>query len=250
MQPQGRHWVSPYTKSDGTYVPGHWADNPRRRRKHLQQKVPPKPEAASRPSASRKTGITVVITATVVGIGIAAVTLATGSSAGSASLSGEGSVPVANSGAPAEVRIAINHSEVLLSAISNRINASWAFDEDCAANSYGQVHSFFLSNPCRWLFRAAATLLVPGYGAILVAISWVSMRSTALAIKYKRLVDASGTGNTTELTRLSGAYTSVGYSGAFYASGMLGTDVWNSEVQPVSSRPVNVTTKMLDDSRQ
>lgn len=251
MPPQDRHWVNPYTKSNGTYVPGHWSDNPRRRRKSVGQGgAPSRPRTPSSLPASGRTGITVAITVALAGFGIAAVILTAGSSAGSASLSGEGSAPVTTSGAPAEVSIAVNRSEALLAAAGHQVNTSWAFDKDCAENSYGQVLNFFLSHPCRWLFRAAATLLVPGYGAILVAISWVGMPSMTWAKEYKLLVDAQGTGNTVELTRLSGPYKNVGYSGSFYLSGMLGADVWNSEVEPVSAMPVTVTAKILSDSRQ
>lgn len=250
MPPQGRHWVNSYTKGDGTYVPGHWSNDPRRRRNAAQQGDHSKPRTSSSHPTSGKTGITVAVTLAVAGIGIVAVSLTTGSSAGSASLSGEGNAPTTRSEAPAEVSIAINRSEALLAASGHRIDTSWAFDRNCTANSYGQVRKFFSSHHCKWLFRAAAILMVPRYGAILVAISWVSMHSTAWARKYKKLVDAPGTGNATELTRLSGPYKNVSYSGALYISGMQGADVWNAEVEAVSAMPVNVEAKILSNSRQ
>jgi len=53
------------------------------------------------------------------------------------------------------------------------------------------------------------------------------MPDGALARWYKRLVNKGGTGNITELTRDSGPYRNVRFTGQFYDSGMTGNAVWN-----------------------
>jgi hypothetical protein len=84
----------------------------------------------------------------------------------------------------------------------------------------------------------------------LVATSWVDMPTLSLAMDYKHLVDVSGTGNITELSREVGPYRNVKFSGNYYLSGMTGTAVWNVQVQPIVPTPVKVLKTILDDSRQ
>jgi len=84
-----------------------------------------------------------------------------------------------------------------------------------------------VANPCRWVIRASFTIDAGSRTAVLVAISWVDMPDGALARWYKRLVNKGGTGNITELTRDSGPYRNVRFTGQFYDSGMTGNAVWN-----------------------
>ncbi|WP_322769241.1 hypothetical protein [Frankia sp. Cr1] len=51
---------------------------------------------------------------------------------------------------------------------------------------------------------------------------------------YKQLVDASGTGNITELSREDGHYRTVRYTGYRYASRRDGTVVANAQAEPVA----------------
>jgi hypothetical protein len=124
---------------------------------------------------------------------------------------------------------------------------------DCATSSYGQVHGFFRAHPCRWLARAYLAVSQPGPGGTamaLVAISWVDMPTAQLAGQYKRLVDTGGTGNVTELSRDTGPYQDVSFSGAFYQSGSTGTAVWNVQAQPVQPIAVPAVQAILRASRQ
>ena len=194
------------------------------------------------------TAITIAIT--VAGTGTAAVTIYSSPSGSSASLPGEGGARPARLSVSAEIRHNLNRTEATLLASGYKVNLDVSFDKNCAANSYGQVHHFFLSDPCKWLARASLTLRDSDHAAALIAISWVSMRNIALAKHYKTLVDSPGTGNITELTRLGGPYRGVRFNGEFYSSGRAGTVVWNAQVQPVGRLPVTVTMKILRDSRQ
>jgi hypothetical protein len=124
---------------------------------------------------------------------------------------------------------------------------------DCATYSYGQVQGFFQAHPCRWLARAYLAVSAPGQGGatvVLVAISWVDMPSAQLAGQFKRLVDTGGTGNVTELSRDTGSYQDVSFSGAFYQSGITGTAVWNVQAQPVQPIAVPAVQAILRASRQ
>jgi hypothetical protein len=236
------HHVRGYRRKDGTYVRPHQARDPGRRVSTAQPTRHAKP---------MKRGAAVALTVTIAGIGIAAVTLSSGLSGSSASLSDEGGARPASAEAPVEVRLDLNRTEAMLLASGYRVNLDVRFDKNCATNSYGPVHHFFLSDPCKWLARASLTLRESGHAAVLVAISWVDMRNIALAEQYKHLVDAPGTGNIAELTHVSGPYRSVRFTGGFYRSGIAGkTAVWNAEVQPVGRVPVTVTRKILSDSRQ
>jgi hypothetical protein len=76
------------------------------------------------------------------------------------------------------------------------------------------------------------------------------MPDAAMAQEYKRLVDGSGTGNITELSRDNGPYRNVMYTGKYYASGISGTTVWNVQVQPIDPISPNVLKLALNDASQ
>jgi hypothetical protein len=156
----------------------------------------------------------------------------------------------ASAESPKEIRLDFTRTQAVLLASGYGVHLDLKFDKNCAANSYGLVHRFFLANPCRWLARASLTLRESGHAAILVALSWVGMPSHALADRYMHLVGKFPTGNITELTRVSGPYRGIRYSGKFYASGINGAAVWNAEVQPTGRLPVTIARKILSDSRQ
>lgn len=61
------------------------------------------------------------------------------------------------------------------------------------------------------------------------------MPDASSAAAYKKLADTGGTGNITELSRNTGPYQKVKYTGQFYASGLDGLSVWNVQMQPVGS---------------
>lgn len=73
-------------------------------------------------------------------------------------------------------------------------------DTDCAAHSYGRVHTFLTSTPCTSLRRALYTAN-SSHGAVVVSVSRVQMASVADATRLQNLTDASGTGNVSDLLR-------------------------------------------------
>jgi hypothetical protein len=216
-------------------------------RAHIRNGIPVR--SYTRHNPGRKVaGVTVV--ATVAVGGIAATATIYSSSAGSAASPGAGSEGLAKVEVTAESGADFKSTAAVLTAAGHRVKFDVSLGSGCVSNSYGQVHNFFRAHPCRWLARAYLAVGSDGDGVVLVAISWVDMRSVSSARAYKRLVDAPGTGNVTELSRDSGAYKRVHYSGDFYISGIDGTSVWNAEAQPVAPTPTAVINKILNESRQ
>lgn len=215
----GLDCIRGYHKRDGTYVQPHLAHDPGRKARAA------KPTRNVR-AKKRGRGIAVIIT--IAGIGTAAITINGGLSGGSKSLSDDSGARSVNTDTPTEIRLDLNRTEAVLLASGCRVDLNVRFDKNCAANSYGLVHNFFISDPCKWLARASLTLHGKLYNAILIAVSWVGMRNIASAEKYKHLVGAAGTGNVTELTRVSGPYRNIRFSGE-----ITGTTVWNAQAPAV-----------------
>ncbi|WP_050795789.1 collagen-like protein [Parafrankia sp. EUN1f] len=120
----------------------------------------------------------------------------------------------------------------------NHLGAQSRFQADtdgCAAHSYGEVHIFFLKQPCSALSRAQFTI-TDGRGNIaLVAVSWVEMPDLDSARAFQELVDdTQGTGNITELSREAGPYQAVAYSGDAYGSRRRGLVVTSAQAEPVT----------------
>ena len=138
-----------------------------------------------------------------------------------------------------EVPSKVDFSRVLVRLRTNgyHVTVRVAQGGDCVAHSYGTVQGFFRSNPCSSLSRAVFELRDRHKNVILLALSQVDMPSVAAARSYKALVDRDATGNITELSRESGAYRSVRYTGDFYASSLDGRTVRNAQVQPVGWWP-------------
>ena len=76
------------------------------------------------------------------------------------------------------------------------------------------------------------------------------MPNYSTAASYKHLVDGSGTGNVTELSRDVGPYRNVKYTGQFCTSGIVGADVWNVQAQPVAPTLAAVVNQIVAESRQ
>lgn len=233
------HSVRGYRKKDGTYVRPHLARNPGR----AANGVDPSGYSGGRRKA-------IMVTLTIAGLGTAAVTIYS-------SLPGNGvSRPTADAPSSVsakdftDIRLDLDRTRTGLIAEGYTSNVNLRFDKSCAANSYGQVRQFFLSNSCKWLARASLTLRASGQVVALVAIAWVDMPKAAQANRYKHLVDAPGTGNITELTRVEGPYKNVRYSGMFYASGLFRSAVWNAEVQPINQLPASTSRTILGYSNQ
>lgn len=102
----------------------------------------------------------------------------------------------------------------------------------CRNKSYGRVHRFFGSHPCRWLHRFMAEISSRRGVSVLVAVSVVDMPDTAQATEYKHLVDIQGSGNITELPKEMYRYRHVEFTGHRYSSAQHGTLVANVQVEP------------------
>jgi hypothetical protein len=132
-------------------------------------------------------------------------------------------------------------------ASGHKVGLAMSADTDCATHSYGRVHEFFTTHPCRWLARAYVRL---GYSEVLVAISWVEMPTVRLAEDYKKLIDTPGAGNVTELSRESTLYRKIKYVDSAHTSGINGVAVWNVQAQPILPKTTAEITEILIDSRQ
>ena len=107
----------------------------------------------------------------------------------------------------------------------------------CAANSYGDVHRFFLRTPCRSLDRILVRLDDGSGAQVVVSVSWVRMRSSRAATDLRELADEYGTGN---VSPLPGALVGVGHihwTGRYYDSRRSGSSVVIAEVEPVRATP-------------
>jgi hypothetical protein len=243
---------------NGRWVRAHTARNPGRRSNSgglsesvhpLRSPKPPVPHKLSKPALITVTiviSVIVILGGTTLGLKISSSGSATGS--GSSEVDGEGQLTVDG----ATVNVQTNFKQAAAALVASRFTGymAQAFDDNCAAHSYGQVQNFFRSNPCKWLARAYIVLHQNKQDSVLVAISWVDMPTLSLALEYKRLVDVPGTGNITELSRESGSYRNIVFTGHNYVSGIVGTAVWNVQVQPIGSIPSTILKTVLNDSRQ
>ncbi len=210
---------------------------------------PPTPRQLSKPVRITAT-VTIAATVTVGGITLGPRILSSGSGAGTTSseVGDEGQFTV--NGSTKNVQAYFKHATVALSASGFGGTFTPAFNDDCVSHSYGQMQGFFKSHPCKWLARAYIAVSKDKQNAVLIAISWVDMPTPSSAIDYKRLVDRPTTGNITELSRESGPYRDVIFNGDNYLSGIIGSAVWNVQVQPVGPVSASILKTALDDSRQ
>lgn len=172
-----------------------------------------------------------------------------------ATISGSSSGAGADAKPPSlEVSIADFNQTAAVLLASGYKSVNFALESDsnhCAAHSYDLVNGFFQSNSCKWLVRSYLAVHAGNQGLALVAISWVGMPSPSLATKYKLLVDKGGTGNIRELSRDTGPYRSVKFSGDDYASGIIdGSTVWNVQVQPIGSISAAILNNIRNRSKQ
>ena len=211
--------VRAYRRKDGTRVRAHWR----------------------RPVAGA--GIAVTVTA-----GAFTVTMTdSGGCAGALKSRPANRVRLSNDAIPAVAQAGFKRAEATLVASGNRASLATRFDTDCAAYSYGGVHKFFKSNPCKWLARAYVQV---GYSEVLVAISWVEMPNDRLATEYKKLVDTPDAGGITELSRDTILYRKIDYSNSAHTSGIDGAAVWNVQARPIAPKTTAEITEILIDSRQ
>ncbi|MFC5286180.1 hypothetical protein ACFPM7_03885 [Actinokineospora guangxiensis] len=107
---------------------------------------------------------------------------------------------------------------------------------DCFGNSYGDVHRFFATNPCRSLNRALF-VLSEGSDTIVLSVSWVRMPNAAAAERLQTLADRHGTGNVSPIALSLLQVSGVGFTGHNYGSRRLGPLVVIAETEPVTGSP-------------
>ncbi|MCE3554387.1 hypothetical protein LWC33_23390 [Pseudonocardia sp. RS11V-5] len=107
---------------------------------------------------------------------------------------------------------------------------------DCVTSSYGQVQDFFRRTPCTALHRAFFELRDQKSDAAVVSVAWVEMPDESSARALNQLMDTTGTGNVTELSRERSKYRTVRYTGDSYASRQDGQVVINAQAEPVARR--------------
>jgi hypothetical protein len=69
---------------------------------------------------------------------------------------------------------------------------------NCAEHSYGRTHRFLAHTPCRWVSRTLYASSTPK-GSVVSSVSVVRMPSARQAAMLKRITEADGTGNVTDL---------------------------------------------------
>lgn len=234
------HSVRGYRRKDGTYVRPHVARNPGRHGRRPGAQLP-------RHSASKPTKLLLTVSIAIAVAGSATWTVSAETGGVRTSLASNAQPQPST---VVEIKLDLDKTIAAFLVSHYDVRSAAKFGGSCQAHSYGAVRSFFKAHPCRWLARAYLALRTVGGSAILVALSWVGMPDVAQAEAYKRLVDAPGTGNITELSRDIGPYRGIRFNGLFFASGRGGKAVWDAEVQPINGLRAAVAERVLRMSRQ
>jgi hypothetical protein len=111
---------------------------------------------------------------------------------------------------------------------------STAENDDCAANSYGEVRNYFSDHPCQDVQRAWYEVSDDEDNAAVLSVAWVEMPDAEAANDLQRLVDRPGTGNVTELSKEDGPYQDVRYSGWYYRSDVDGATFRSVQAEPLA----------------
>jgi hypothetical protein len=111
---------------------------------------------------------------------------------------------------------------------------STAENDDCAANSYGEVRDYFSGHPCQGVQRAWYEVSDDEDNAAVLSVAWVEMPDVEAANDLKRLVDRPGTGNVTELSKADGPCQDVRYSGWYYRSDVDGATFRSVQAEPLA----------------
>lgn len=108
---------------------------------------------------------------------------------------------------------------------------------NCAVNSYGDVREFFIRTPCRSLDRMLFAVGDGDRNSVVVAVSWVRMRTHENARKLRELVDTYGTGNVSPLAGALVEAAHVKFTGRYYDSRRSGDLVVIAETEPLRGDP-------------
>ena len=111
---------------------------------------------------------------------------------------------------------------------------STAENDDCAANSYGEVRNYFSDHPCQGVERAWYEVSDDEGNSAVLSVAWVEMPDAEAANDLQRLVDRPGTGNVTELSKEDGPYQYVRYSGWYYRSDVDGATLRSVQADPLA----------------
>jgi hypothetical protein len=216
----GWHRTRGYRRRDGTPVRGYVARNPR-----------------------RATGLAISIT--VAGLAISS---SGGSAAESTGRANDGKFSATVSSDDVQANYERAAGRILRSGYHYKYLVL-SIDSNCVAHSYGKVQEFFRSNPCKWLARAYVVLEKKGSeGEMLVDFIWVEMPTSAQAEECQHLMGTPGSGSVTELAVEDGSpYKDTYLPIDYYTTGIVGTAVWNVQLQPFAPVPFQVITKVLND---
>jgi len=173
-----------------------------------------------------------------------AVTAAATATVGFITISGSlpfGAAAGGSEGASVEISADLNQAVAALAAIGVHTARTVRSGADCAQTSTGALQSFFIRHPCQKLTFAQLTAHSQRTAAR-IAISWVTMPSISLALQYKSMADAYGTGNPPEPAG------KPPFNGLCYASGQSGATVWTTQVQPIGNPSVRLDREILRDA--
>lgn len=137
------------------------------------------------------------------------------------------------SGLSVQVNVDLNKATLTLAGLGfggkllSSIGTSSTTDPtNCAESATGQVKNFLTHYPCKQY--AADTWAITRQGSTTdVVFAWVEMPTTALASRYKSVVDTIDTGNPPGM--------SPAFNGLCYASGQQNATVWTVEIKPTGN---------------
>jgi hypothetical protein len=107
----------------------------------------------------------------------------------------------------------------------------------CAANSFGQVKTFFADKPCQSLQRELLALGDIQGNTIVVSIAWVQMPSAINAAELQRLADTDGTGSINLIRSGDPGLDNARFDGRYYATRRSGSLVIIAETAPARRNP-------------
>jgi hypothetical protein len=158
--------------------------------------------------------------------------------------SGTGGSAVTSSTRSAAPTLAAGHTQQV-DGVTFTLQATRT-DTTCAGHAYGQVAGFFASSDCSALSRGLYSAQIAGH-TMVAAISHVPMPTAAAAVALRKLTDATGTGNVSDLLREGVRYAGgpVALKNSEYSSDVNGTDVTIVETSWVDPASVG-SSQQLD----
>ncbi len=106
-------------------------------------------------------------------------------------------------------------------------------DQDCVANSFGQLRDLLAGAPCRSLSRMLFTITDDKGTLVAVSVAWVEFAQLDTATEFKRVEDIHGTGDITPLSASLLLMDEIKFTAHHYDSRMLDTTVVVAEAETV-----------------